>query len=165
MNRTAFYPGSFDPVTNGHLNIIERALALFSPLVVGIGAHHGKTPMLDLDTRVRLVEEAGTEAAGRTGSEVRVVTFDGLVVEAAREAGATALVRGLRDSSDFAYEIRMAHMNATMAGDVETVFLAADPETAFISSTLVRQIATMGGDVSPFVPPASAAAIASALAR
>ena len=165
MTRTGFYPGSFDPVTNGHLDIIERALLLFDRLVIGVGAHHGKTPMLALDARVALLNEVAAPIAERAGAAIEVVTFDGLVVEAARGAGARTLVRGLRDASDFDYEMRMARTNGAMAGDVATVFLPASAETGFISSTLVRQIAGMGGDVSRFVPKASARAIAAALAR
>jgi len=165
MTRTAFYAGSFDPPTNGHLDIIRRALAQFDRLVVGVGAHHGKTPLLALETRLALIEEVARPLAAQAGSELEAVSFAGLVVDAARAAGAGVLVRGLRDASDFDYELRMSRMNRSMAGDVETLFLAAAPEVSFISSTLVRQIAAMGGDVAAFVPAASAAAIRAATAR
>lgn len=165
MNAAGFYPGSFDPVTNGHLDIIERALKLFSRLVLGVGVHHGKTPLLDADARIAILERVVRPSAERIGSSLEIVTFDGLVVDAARSAGAPVLVRGLRDGSDFDYEHRMAAMNRTMADDVDTIYLSAAPDSAFISSSLVRQIARMGGDIEPFVPAASAEAVRAALAR
>ena len=165
MPRTAFYPGSFDPLTNGHLDIVERALALCDRLVIGVGAHHGKTAMLTIEARLELIEAVAGPLAHARGCELGVVPFSALVVDAAREAGASMLVRGIRDGSDFDYEMRMANMNNAMARDLDTVFLAASPAVAFISSTLVRQIATMGGNVADFVPDASARAIAAALAH
>ena len=165
MTRSAFYPGSFDPVTNGHLDMIGRAAAQFDRLVVGVGAHHGKKPLLDLETRLALINEVAAPLAAQAGAALEVVEFDALVVDAARDSGATALIRGIRDGSDFDYEMRMSQMNKAMAGDIETVFLAASSDVGFISSTLVRQIASMGGDVSPFVPPSSARAMQAALGR
>lgn len=165
MTRSAFYPGSFDPLTNGHLDIIERAAAQFDRLVVGVGAHHGKKPLLTLEVRLALIEEVAEPLAKAAGASLEVVSFDALVVDAARQAGAAALIRGIRDGSDFDYEMRMSQMNRTMAGDVETVFLAASAHVGFISSTLVRQIAAMGGDVAPFVPPSSVRAMHTALER
>ena len=165
MTRSAFYPGSFDPLTNGHLDIIGRAAGQFDRLVIGVGAHHGKKPLLGLEVRLALIEEEAGALVRQAGAALEVVSFDGLVVDAARNAGATALIRGIRDGSDFDYEMRMSQMNHAMAGDVETVFLAASANVGFISSTLVRQIASMGGDVSPFVPPSSARAMQAALER
>jgi pantetheine-phosphate adenylyltransferase len=165
MIRTAFYPGSFDPLTNGHLDVIGRALGLFDRLVVGVGDHHGKEPMLEVAARLALIEDVAAPLASAAGAVLDVVSFDGLVVDAARDAGAGALVRGIRDGSDFDYEMRMAHMNQSMAAGLETIFLAAAPRVGFISSTLVRQIAAMGGDISGFVPGASARAVAAALGR
>ncbi len=158
MTRTAFYAGSFDPVTLGHLDILSRALRLFDGLVVGIGVHHGKTPVFSAEVRGELLQ-AEIERIGGAG-RTKIVTFDGLVVDAARQHGAPVLLRGLRDVSDFDYEIQMAAMNAAMASDVETVFLASSPSVRPIAASLVRQIAAMGGDVSPFVPPAVAARLA-----
>jgi pantetheine-phosphate adenylyltransferase len=165
MTRTAFYPGSFDPLTNGHLDIMSRALAQFDRLVVGVGAHHGKTPLLELETRLALIEEVARPLAAEAGGEIAAVSFSGLVVDAARAAGAGALVRGLRDASDFDYELRMSRMNRSMAREIDSVFFAAAPDVSFISSTLIRQIAAMGGDIAAFVPAASAAAVRAAGAR
>ena len=159
MPRTAFYPGTFDPVTNGHVDILAGALALADEVVVAIGIHPSKQPMFPLAERKRMIAAAAKalpDAAGR----VRVTTFDGLVVDAARKAGAGIIVRGLRDAADFDYEMQMAGMNGAMAPDVHTVFLPAAPHARHITATLVRQIAAMGGDVTPFVPQNVAAKIA-----
>lgn len=161
--RAVFYAGSFDPVTNGHLDIISRARTLFPRVVIGVGNHHGKKPLLDTETRVALLRDVADELGD--GSTVEVVTFSGLVIDAAREAGACALVRGIRDGSDFDYELRLALMNRAMAPELDTLFLAASPNVGFISSTLVKQIASMNGDVSPFVPPATVSAIANAIGQ
>jgi pantetheine-phosphate adenylyltransferase len=158
MTRTAFYPGSFDPVTFGHLDILSRALRLFDGLVIGIGVHHGKTPVFTAEVRAELLRAEMEHLGGSACT--KIVTFSGLVVDAAREHGACALLRGLRDVSDFDYEIQMAAMNAAMAPQIDTVFLAASPAVRPIAASLVRQIAAMGGDVSSFVPPAVAARLA-----
>lgn len=150
--RTALYPGSFDPLTNGHCEIIRAATALCDTLVVAIGVHPTKTPMLTADVRAGLIEAEGAPLAEAAGCRLRVIRFSGLVIDAAREAGATMMVRGLRSAADFEDEIVMAGMNRTMAPDIQTVFLPASPETRHITGTLVRQIAAMGGDVSSFVP-------------
>ncbi|WP_420409439.1 pantetheine-phosphate adenylyltransferase [Hoeflea sp.] len=149
---TAFYPGSFDPMTNGHADVLEQALALCDRLVVGIGVHPGKAPMFSFDERASMIAHVVEERFSSRSADVTVQSFDGLVVEAARAAGATVLVRGLRDGTDLDYEMQMAGMNRAMAPDVTTVFTPAFPETRHITATLVRQIAKMGGDVSPFVP-------------
>ncbi|QPC41652.1 pantetheine-phosphate adenylyltransferase [Kaustia mangrovi] len=150
--RTGFYPGSFDPVTNGHIDVIARAARLVDRLVLGVGVHHGKTALLPASDRVALLEEVCVPLGQTAGCDIEVATFDTLAVEAARSQGAHVMVRGLRDASDFDYEVQMAQMNAAMAGDVETIFLAASPDTRMIASSLVKQIARMGGDISPFVP-------------
>jgi pantetheine-phosphate adenylyltransferase len=160
MLRIGLYPGSFDPITNGHLDVIARAAPLFDRLVVAVGAHHGKSPLIGLDSRMALIRETTAPIAAETGAEIVVTSFAGLVVEAAREAGAIALVRGLRDAGDFEYEMRMAGTNGQMAPEVGTIFVPAGPAVRHISATLVRQIAAMGGDVSAFVPPAVARALA-----
>lgn len=149
MKRTAYYPGSFDPLTNGHLDVLRQALALFDAVVVGIGVHPGKAPMFSFEERARLIEAA---VEGEAKGRVRVEQFDNLVVKAARDAGAVALVRGLRDGTDLDYEMQMAGMNGVMAPDVQTVFFPPNPANRAITATLVRQIARMGGDVAPFVP-------------
>ncbi len=160
MSTTALYPGSFDPVTFGHLDIIARAARIFDTLVLAVGAHHSKTSLLPLDQRLSLLE---TEVATLNINNVKFITFDGLVVEAARNHSAGVIVRGLRNTTDFDYEAQMAAMNAAMAGEVETVFLSASPKTGFIASSLVKQIARMGGDISGFVPPATARTVLKAL--
>jgi pantetheine-phosphate adenylyltransferase len=148
MKRTAYYPGSFDPLTNGHVDVLRQALALFDTVVVGIGVHPGKTPMFTFEERCDLIERS----LGDDRSRVRVERFDNLVVNAARDAGACVLVRGLRDGTDLDYEMQMAGMNGVMAPDIATVFFPPSPVNRAITATLVRQIARMGGDVGPFVP-------------
>jgi len=160
MQRIGYYPGSFDPLTNGHLDIIGRAAKLVDCLVIGIGAHHGKTAMLTIEERMALLESEAGSVVREAGAKVVIDTFDGLVVDAAREAGAVMIIRGLRNVTDFDYEAQMAGMNGTMAPDVETVFLVASPETAFVASSLIKQIARMGGDITAFVPASVAKIIA-----
>lgn len=152
MTRIGFYSGSFDPLTNGHVDVIARALTLVDELVVGIGVHHGKTPMFDAAERQAMIEAEAGPIAARKGARLRVATFSNLVVEAAAEHKAAVIVRGLRDGTDFDYEMQMAGMNAALAPEIETVFLPGSPEVRHISATLVRQIATLGGDVGSFVP-------------
>jgi len=152
MLRIALYAGSFDPVTNGHLDVVRQAAGLADRLVLAIGVHPGKTPLFPVEDRRAMIEETCKPAAREQGCEFDCVTFDDLVVTAAKRAGATILIRGLRDGTDFDYEMQMAGMNGTMMPDVQTVFLPASPAVRPITATLVRQIAGMGGDVSGFVP-------------
>jgi pantetheine-phosphate adenylyltransferase len=159
MPRIAFYAGSFDPLTNGHLDVIERAATLFDKLVVGVGAHACKVAVLSTDERVRLIHEAAAPVLKSAGCALETVVFSGLAVEAAQAAGAMAMVRGLRDATDFDYEMQLAGMNADMAPKLQTIFLPASRSVRHITATLVRQIASMGGDVSFFVPPNVAAAL------
>ncbi len=165
MARTAFYPGSFDPVTYGHLDVVARAARLVDKLVIGVGLHAGKQAMLDPAIRVHLLEQVVQPIAEHTGLKILIVTFDGLAVDAARKAHAGVIVRGLRDASDFDYEVQMGQMNGSLAPDIETVFLAASPATRMIASSLVKQIARMGGDISSFVPKEAGEAIAAALKK
>jgi pantetheine-phosphate adenylyltransferase len=159
MTRTAFYAGSFDPVTNGHVDVIEGACRLCDRLVLAIGVHPGKTPIFSADERAALLREVAQPIASAAGVALEVRTFDRLTVHAARDVGATLMIRGLRDAADFDYEMQLSGMNAAMAPDLQTVFLPASAEVRHITATLVRQIAGMGGDVSPFVPPAVLAAL------
>ncbi len=152
MPRIALYAGSFDPVTNGHLDVVRQAAALADRLVLAVGVHPGKSPLFPAEERLDMLAETCRPLAS-SGCEIGTVTFDGLVVDAARKAGATILIRGLRDATDFDYEMQMAGMNGAMAPQVQTVFLPASPSVRPITATLVRQIAGMGGDVSAFVPP------------
>lgn len=158
MTRVALYTGSFDPLTNGHVDVIESAAALCDELIVAIGANPGKTPLFSVEERVKLIEEACHGALAARSCKLSVRTFSGLAVDAARAAGARWLVRGLRDGGDFDYEMQMAGMNAAMAPEIKTVFFAASPPVRHITATLVRQIAGLGGDVSAFVPEAVARA-------
>src|SRR6476646_2344102 len=156
MPRIALYAGSFDPVTNGHIDVARQAVRLADKLVLAIGVHPGKTPLFPAKERQAMLEEPCAPLAKEAGCTLEFVTFDGLVVTAAKKAGATVLIRGLRDGSDFDYEMHMAGMHGAMAPDVQTVFLPASPAVRPITATLVRQIAGMGGDVSAFVPAAVA---------
>lgn len=163
--RIAFYPGSFDPMTNGHIHVLEQSLALCDRLVVGIGIHPGKTPMFTFDQRAAMIGEVVRSAFSHRSDDVSVVAFEGLVVDAAAGAGASVLVRGLRDGTDLDYEMQMAGMNRAMAPSITTVFAPAYPESRHITATLVRQIARMGGDVASFVPVIVQKAIAARLSE
>ena len=155
----AFYPGSFDPITNGHLDVLVQALNIAPKVIVAIGIHPGKTPLFSFDERAELIRQSVGEAMPSRAGDVTVVSFDRLVVDAARTHGARLLIRGLRDGTDLDYEMQMAGMNQQMASDVQTVFLPAGVASRPITATLVRQIAGMGGDVSAFVPRAVDAAL------
>jgi pantetheine-phosphate adenylyltransferase len=157
MPRTALFPGSFDPVTNGHLDLVRQACRLADRLVLAIGTHPGKAPLFGTEERLAMLEETCGPIARQGGCELRWITFADLVVATARREGATLLIRGLRSPTDFDYEMEMAGMNGAMAPEVQTVFLPASPPVRPITATLVRQIASMGGDVSQFVPASVAA--------
>ena len=152
MPRIALYAGSFDPVTNGHLDIVRQAVKICDRLVLAVGIHPGKAPVFTPQERLDMLAACCKPIAGQAGCEIGYFTFDDLVVRAAQREGATVLIRGLRDGTDFDYEMQMAGMNGTMAPAVQTVFLPASPAVRPITATLVRQIASMGGDVSAFVP-------------
>ncbi len=165
MDRTGFYPGSFDPVTYGHLDIITRAARLFDRLVVAVGINHAKPGLLTVEERLKVLEAALAPIRTHTDCDIRLAKYTCLTVEAARRAGAVAIVRGLRDGADFSYEVRMAHTNAALDSDIETIFLAASPSARMISSSLIRQIAEMGGDIGQFVPMEAVKAVRAAMAR
>ncbi len=146
------YPGTFDPVTNGHLDIICRAARILDRLVVGVAMNAGKGPLFPLEERVELVRAEADAIAARTGTRVEVVPFEGLLIGFARQVGASVVIRGLRAVSDFDYEFQMAGMNHRIDQGVETVFLMASETNQFISSRFVKEIARLGGDVASFVP-------------
>jgi pantetheine-phosphate adenylyltransferase len=158
MKRIALFPGSFDPITNGHVDVIRAGLALADEVVVAIGQNATKTPMLPVEQRQSLIEDIAADLGA--ARRVRSMAFSGLLVDLAREAGASVILRGLRDSSDFSYEMQMAGMNATLDPELETVFVPARPANRHVTATLVRQIAGMGGDISAFVPEPVRAALA-----
>ncbi len=157
MKKIAYYPGSFDPFTLGHQDILQQVLRFCDEVVVGIGVHSSKPGMFDFDERSKMIGDVVKDLGAQ--KRVRVEAFDNLVVDAAKSAGAAFLVRGLRDGGDLNYELQMSGMNSVMAPDLGTVFLVAKPEYRSITATLVRQIASMGGDVSPFVPKSVMAAL------
>ena len=156
MKRIGFTSGSFDPVTIGHMDVIARAARMVDSLVIGIGVHPGKAPLFSPQEKIDMLRAETAATAKATGCRIDIVTFDNLTVDAAREAGATLIFRGLRDGTDFNYEMQMAGMNGAMAPGIDTVFLPASPGVRHITGTLVRQIAMMGGNVSEFVSPAVA---------
>ncbi|TCD13124.1 pantetheine-phosphate adenylyltransferase [Oricola cellulosilytica] len=149
----AIYGGSFDPITNGHLDVLRGTLSIFDRAVVAIGTHPGKKGLFDFGERERLIRQV-IEDEGIKASAVEIISFDGLLVDAARKCGVKAIVRGLRDGTDLDYEMQMAGMNEMMAPELQTVFLPASPSVRTITATLVRQIASMGGDTTSFVPAA-----------
>jgi pantetheine-phosphate adenylyltransferase len=158
--RIGLYAGTFDPLTLGHAEAIVAAGRLFERLVVGVGVHPGKTPMFSAQERAALIRAVCAEPLAASNCELVVETFAGLAVEAARTAGAATIVRGLRDGTDFDYEMQMAGTNAVLAPEIQTIFIPASPHTRHITATLVRQIAGMGGDVSALVPAAVARLLA-----
>jgi pantetheine-phosphate adenylyltransferase len=152
MTRTALYTGSFDPVTNGHVDVVRNSCRLVDRLVIAIGLHPAKAPIFTAEERSEMLLAVCGPVAEAEGTSLEVVTFDDLAIQAARRHGATIVIRGLRDGTDFDYEMQMAAMNQTMAPEVQTIFLPASPLVRPITATLVRQVAAMGGDVSSFVP-------------
>jgi pantetheine-phosphate adenylyltransferase len=157
--RTAIYPGSFDPLTNGHLDVLERATKLFDRVVVAIAGNESKNPLFTLDERLALMKPAIARI-----KNARADIFDGLLVEYAARQNARAIVRGLRAISDFEFEFQMALMNRKLAENIETIFMMPKETYTFISSRIVKEIARLGGDVAPFVPPHVAAALKKKLA-
>src|SRR5512137_498954 len=149
MQINAIYPGTFDPITNGHLDIIARASKLYNKVIVAVAVNRGKAPLFSLDERVALVEEVTPEF-----SNVEVIGFDNLLVDCAKQQGANVILRGLRAVSDFEYEFQLAGMNRRLAPQLETVFLTPAEQYEFISSSMIREIAQLHGDVSCFVPDA-----------
>ena len=152
--RVALYAGSFDPLTNGHLDVLKASLAVADVIYAAIGIHPGKQPLFSFEERVALIGQVAKDELGKDAGRIKVVAFDGLVVDSAKKNGASIMIRGLRDGTDLDYEMSMAGMNETMAPGLQTVFLPASPQVRFITATLVRQIASMGGDIRPFVPAA-----------
>jgi pantetheine-phosphate adenylyltransferase len=163
--RVAIYAGSFDPLTNGHLDVLEAGLAIADTVHALIGIHPGKAPLFAFEERVALIEASTLAALGERAGRIRVGSFDGLAVDAARKLGATIIIRGLRDGTDLDYEMQMAGMNETMAPELQAIFVPASPAVRTITATLVRQIASMGGDVRPFVPEVVAAALRKKFAK
>jgi len=159
MPRIALYPGSFDPVTNGHLDVVRHAVHLCDRLVVAIGVHSSKTPLFSVQERLDMVREVFGPVAAKAGCAFDATAYDNLTVTAAQKVGATLMIRGLRDGTDLDYEMQLAGMNETMAPEVHTVFIPASVDVRPITATLVRQIAGMGGNFSAFVPASVAASL------
>ncbi len=153
--RRAIYPGSFDPVTNGHLDVIERAAKLFDEVIVAVAVNSQKQPLFSIDERLALLRETTAVHGGR----VRLATLEGLLVDYARNAGAGAIIRGLRAVSDFEFEFQMALMNRKLESNVETIFLMPKEEYTYLSSRIIKEIARLGGDVTTFVPSCVSAAL------
>jgi len=152
--RIGLYPGTFDPVTLGHTDIIQRAMALVDRLVIGVAINRDKSPLFTLDERVAMVEAECAQIIAKTGGEIVVHPFENLLIDCAHDVGATVIVRGLRAVADFEYEFQMVGMNRAMDSSIETVFMMADARRQAIASKLVKEIARLGGDVTKFVPPA-----------
>ena len=160
MMRVGLYAGSFDPLTNGHLDMLKAAFGLFDRVIVAIGVHPSKAPLFTAGERESMIMDVAGPIAAKAGVALEVRTFDNLLVHFAVETGAHALIRGLRDGTDLDYEMQLSGMNGSMAPGLQTVFFPASPADRHITATLVRQIAAMGGDVRPFVPPKVAKALA-----
>ena len=157
--RIGLYPGTFDPITLGHTDIIQRAMALVDRLVIGVAINRDKGPLFTLEERVAMVEAECAAIIAKTGGEIVVHPFENLLIDCARDVGAQLIVRGLRAVADFEYEFQMVGMNRALDSGVETVFLMADARRQAIASKLVKEIARLGGDVSKFVSPAVRAAL------
>ncbi len=147
MKRTAIYPGTFDPITLGHVDVVNRGLKLFDHIVIGVAENPNKEPMFDLETRLKMVRETFADAP-----DVEVVSFNGLLVDLAHDQKGDAILRGLRAASDFEYEFQMATMNRRLDERIETCFVMAREDYTFVSSRFIREISAMGGDVSELVP-------------
>lgn len=150
--RIAIYPGTFDPITNGHVDIIKRALGVVDTLIVAVAEDTAKTPIFSLKERAKMIEDSARVFAKSDFDRLEILKFSGLLVDFARKHKAKVLIRGLRAISDFEYEFQMAHMNAKLNADIQTIFLPASEQTHFISSRFVKEIARLGGDVSGLVP-------------
>ncbi|MDQ6978605.1 MAG: pantetheine-phosphate adenylyltransferase [Mariprofundaceae bacterium] len=148
MPRCAVYPGTFDPITFGHVDVARRGLTLFDRIIIGVADNPAKSPLFDLETRVAMVQQSFTDE-----TRVTVIAFNGLLVELAREQQATAILRGLRSASDFEYEFQMATMNRRLDASIETAFVMAREDYTFVSSRFIREISSMGGDITSLVPP------------
>lgn len=159
--RIGLYPGTFDPITLGHVDIIQRAMALVDRLVIGVAINRDKSPLFDLDHRVAMVQAECDQIIPRTGGQIIVHPFENLLIDCARDVGAQVIVRGLRAVADFEYEFQMVGMNRALDASIETVFLMADARRQAIASKLVKEIARLGGDVSKFVTPPVQAALVS----
>ncbi|WP_112322637.1 pantetheine-phosphate adenylyltransferase [Oceanibium sediminis] len=157
--RVGLYPGTFDPITLGHTDIIRRACTLVDRLVIGVAINRDKGPMFTLEDRVSMIEAECAPMAAETGVEIEVHPFENLLIDCATDVGASVIIRGLRAVSDFEYEFQMVGMNRAMNDQIETVFLMADAHHQAIASRLVKEIARLGGDIRPFVPPAVASAL------
>jgi pantetheine-phosphate adenylyltransferase len=153
---TAVYPGTFDPITNGHVDILERALHLVDRVIVTLAQNIRKQPLFTIDERIGFIRDAAAHHADR----IEYASFDGLLVDFCRQRGAGVIVRGLRALADFEYEFQFAHMNRRLAPDVDTVFFMTDERNHYVSSSLVKEVASLGGDVTGLVPPAVVRALA-----
>ena len=162
--RVAVYPGTFDPITNGHMDVITRATKVADKLVIALGEHADKKTLFGVDERLAMVRAEIAAINGMNGTQVEVRVFDGLLMRFVEQVGATFVIRGLRAVSDFEYELQMAGMNARLSPKVETIFLMASERNLFIASSLVREVARLGGDVSTFVSPRVAAKLAARFA-
>lgn len=163
--RIGLYPGTFDPITLGHIDIIERAMELVDRLVIGVAINRDKGPLFSLEERVGMVREEAVRIAAASGGEIVVHPFENLLIDCARDVGATVILRGLRAVADFEYEFQMVGMNRALDSSIETVFLMADARRQAIASKLVKEIARLGGDVAKFVSPAVHVALHNRFAR
>jgi pantetheine-phosphate adenylyltransferase len=159
MKRIGLYAGSFDPLTNGHLDMLQASFSMFDHVIAAIGIHASKAPLFSADERKAMILDAAGPLATAAGASIEVQTFDTLLVHFAKSVGAHALIRGLRDGTDLDYEMQLSGMNRAMAPGLQTVFFPASPADRHITATLVRQVASMGGDVSAFVPESVADAL------
>lgn len=162
--RVALYPGTFDPITLGHIDIMRRSAVLVDHLVVGVAINQGKGPLFSLDNRVSMIEAEVGQISKETGCTITVHPFENLLIDCAKDVGASIIIRGLRAVADFEYEFQMVGMNRQLDASIETVFLMAEAQHQAIASKLVKEVARLGGDVSKFVTPAVVKALKAALA-
>jgi len=151
MGKTVFFPGTFDPITFGHLDIIKRSISIFDQLIIGIGEHHDKSSFISVDNRLKLIKESLKEF-GIKPDNIEIIVFSGLLVDVLNNNNCNVIIRGVRDAPDFNYELKLSHTNSMLSENINTIFIPTNAKYSYISSTIIKQIYKLGGDISQFVP-------------